>query len=601
MSNSPVSQSFFRSLLSGKLFLRMLKSLVYIFIFLHIIIFVLLNYFFYNSTLHIIIEYAKVLLSNFTIHNISSNFGQLMSQLKSFIIIFFEFEKRVFIKSALVWFGIPLYLLILKYKIKPEADNKYIRGAKLLKTNELMKSIREKVALPFGENVFMPIPAEVKHTFIVGKPGSGKTNTINQIIENIKSRKKKAIVYDFKGDFVSKFYNPEIDKIFNPLDSRTVDWCIFNDVKTQMDINSLAASLIPESQKGDNPFWNNAARDIMAGILHYLYQNGKTTNADIWEAVTQTNTELAKMLKDTPGAEAGYKYLEDPKNKTAMDVISVFIQYAKCFDYMKHMKGGFSIEEWVNNGKEGILFITNYADLKDTLKPILSLFVDTVGKYILSLKDDETRQRRIFIILDEFSTLQKLSTMVNMLTLSRSKGGAIFLGIQNFGLIDDVYNAPTRQTIVNACGNCAVFSVADPETSDYCVRKLGEVEYWENQSSQSIGTNDADRINSNQVKRKEHLVLASDIHGLKDLTAYVRFSNYDVALTTFSYKKFKTISDSFIMRPDLFLSEFKKNALDNNLKNKDLDISQSPQINDLDQEIEFENPKDNKLDNSVDM
>ena len=73
-----------------------------------------------------------------------------------------------------------------------------------------------------------------------------------------------------------------------------------------------------------------------------------------------------------------------------------------------------------------MIYVTNYADIRDTLKPILTLFIDLLGRKLLSLADSHTR--RVFFMLDEVNTLQKMSTLLDLLTLSRSKGGVCLFG-----------------------------------------------------------------------------------------------------------------------------------------------------------------------------
>ncbi len=68
---------------------------------------------------------------------------------------------------------------------------------------------------------------------------------------------------------------------------------------------------------------------------------------------------------------------------------------------------------------------------------MLSLFIDFMGRKLLSLDDDENRS--IYFILDEFGTLQKMPTIVDILTQARSKGGRVFLGTQDFSKIDEIY------------------------------------------------------------------------------------------------------------------------------------------------------------------
>lgn len=97
-----------------------------------------------------------------------------------------------------------------------------------------------------------------------------------------------------------------------------------------------------------------------------------------------------------------------------------------------------------------MILITNCADEEDTLKPTLFLFIDMMGRKLLSLPD--AHDRRVFFMIDEFGTLQRLSTILDLLTLSRSKGGCVFIGIQDYGKIDKLCSREIRQSIVNACG-----------------------------------------------------------------------------------------------------------------------------------------------------
>ena len=70
------------------------------------------------------------------------------------------------------------------------------------------------------------------------------------------------------------------------------------------------------------------------------------------------------------------------------------MQYTSAFEYMSQGESGFSITDWLSDDKPGFIFVTNQSDVKDTLKPILSLFIDFLGKKLLSLPDD--LQRRVF-------------------------------------------------------------------------------------------------------------------------------------------------------------------------------------------------------------
>ena len=124
------------------------------------------------------------------------------------------------------------------------------------------------------------------------------------------ARGDRGVLYDFKGDYTERFYRPGKDLLFNPLDTRCVGWNLFNDIATQMDVDALAGSLIPRAYHAD-PYWNDAARAVFAGVLHHLYAAGHRDNASIWKAVSSDVKEIAKWLRSTPHGEAGHTFVQD--------------------------------------------------------------------------------------------------------------------------------------------------------------------------------------------------------------------------------------------------------------------------------------------------
>ncbi len=375
----------------------------------------------------------------------------------------------------------------------------------------------------------VPIPKKVEceHFFFCGRPGVGKTVAMSQIISQIEEIDGKAIIYDFKGDYVQRFYQPGRDLIFNPLDIRSVGWSLFNEVSTVMDIDAIAHSLIPPAQQND-PFWNDAARDVFSGILRYLFLCGRTKNSDIWELASSPISVISELLAGTPGAERGYVYIQDASGKMALSVHAVMMQFAKAFEFMTDADGSFSIKSWLEDGKPGFIFITSYADIKDTLKPILSLFVDLLGRKLLSMKDD--RSRRVFFMLDEFGTLQKLSSIVQLLTLSRSKGGSTWIGIQDMGQIEKIYGKELRQTIFNACGTSLLFAVKDPDTQKFFSDAIGDTRYIDSEETRQMGSAD-ERDGITLIRRRvtEKLILPSDLQNLPALQAYLKIPGYSIA------------------------------------------------------------------------
>ncbi|MBI3585425.1 MAG: type IV secretion system DNA-binding domain-containing protein [Nitrospinae bacterium] len=283
----------------------------------------------------------------------------------------------------------------------------------MIGVKELNRSIKDdglETRLDIG-GVRIPKDLEQRHFFIIGMQGVGKTTCMSQVLDSLKNCNDdncRGIVYCYKpGDYFAKFYNPKRgDILFNPLDERSIGWNLFSEIKTEMDIDTISSSLIPDAYQQD-PFWHQAARGVFSGILHYCYANNLKTNSDIWMNVTAEIQKIAEKLKQTKGGEAGYSYIQDA-GKQAGSVISTMLQYVHAFRYMTDKSDNFSISDWLERGR-GWLFITNYSSIKDTLRPMLSLFVDLVGTKLLSMRDD--KKRRIFFLLDEFSSLQKIATL----------------------------------------------------------------------------------------------------------------------------------------------------------------------------------------------
>jgi type IV secretory pathway TraG/TraD family ATPase VirD4 len=454
----------------------------------------------------------------------------------------------------------PLIILSFKNRSSKQSSKKYIRGAKLDTAEQFYKKAKERkedLDLPFG-GLKQPRLSETTQMAIFGQPGSGKTVCLNDVIDRVKHRGDKAIIHDYKGDYLSKFYDPETDLIFNPLDRRSLGWNIFNDLRTKMDIDANVASLIPDDPK-EMPFWAVGARTVFSGIIHNLYQENTRSNRDIWQAILEDAPQLINRLNLTDIGQAGQRFIGTGESNQSLGIIAKLIQHTLCFNYMANNDGDFSVIDWLNDGKPGTIFITNYADLKDTLKPILTLFIDLVGRKLLSMPD--SRERRLFMFLDEFNTLQRMPTIVDLLTGSRSKGGCVYIAAQDYGKIDHVYTKPIRQSIVNACSNSVIFSLSD-EAAETASKGMFEVQFMESTRTYNMGVKDwRDGISLNEKKDKEPLIFPSEIEALPTMTGVVKFNNYNRVKTTWHNPKdpkipkniYPDLHSPFEIRDDLIL------------------------------------------------
>ena len=460
---------------------------------------------------------------------------------------FFEALKLPFFVSLVVY---PLVFYFNKKFRKKVKEEQVIKGAKFLSLKEYVKQLKKyksflkiggfnkkkhiltlqdkqnlklnkKEELEFRKSS-LPIPFSIenKHFFILGAPGTGKTLLLNEILEQLKLKEEKVIIHDFKGDFVDKFYNPIEDLIFNPIAADSIKWSIFNDVANEFDIDFVAASIIPQPTPREDPFWKNAAKDVLVAILKYCYRNNLTKNSDIFEILKKSNEEIAELLEKN---NFGYvvDYIKGKDSKQAQSVMSTLKQHTKFLEILKD--GDFSIKDYLLN-KKGFIFLQNTASIKDTISPTLSLFIDVFAKNVLSLKDD--LNRRIFFVLDEFGMLNRLNSIVDLLTNGRSKGASVWLAVQDVGQINNLYGDNLRQTIMNSCNNYFVFKVNDYQTAELLSKKFGEVKIknvdemvnhntFNNLNMQNAG------LNRRISEKIEKLILPSEIQNLNEREFFV--------------------------------------------------------------------------------
>src|SRR5579864_6038092 len=110
---------------------------------------------------------------------------------------------------------------------------------------------------------------ETEGLALVGAPGVGKTLTLRRIIRQAMSRGDLVLVHDAKGEYTSALlaaYSAQT-ALVAPWDIRAVPWMLGADLSTRLDAADGAATLIPEIPGDRQPFWRQAARGVLEGML----------------------------------------------------------------------------------------------------------------------------------------------------------------------------------------------------------------------------------------------------------------------------------------------------------------------------------------------
>ena len=233
------------------------------------------------------------------------------------------------------------------------------------------------------------------------------------------------------------------------------------------------------------------------------------------------------------------------------------MQYTSSFEYMQDLDtdNAFSLLNWLTDGKGGVIFITNYVNCRDILRPILSLVIDLLARKLLSLPDN--LKNRVFFLLDEFPELQPLSSIERLLTTARSRGGSVWIGIQDISQIRNRYGRDGAQTLLNACSTSMVFRSPDPDTGEYFSRRFGEYEsekYATNFSISPEAIGDRQQMTMHSIRKP--LISSTQIQRMENLEYYVSMIGRDIFRTRLTYRDYQQANEAFVMRPGMNLGSW---------------------------------------------
>ena len=173
-------------------------------------------------------------------------------------------------KSALAGFmiafliGIVLAIYFIR-RGKQQTTSQFIRGSQLDTAENVKKRIfRDNNASTITIDGFPLIKGtEVQHLLIHGTVGTGKSQLMMKIIDHLREKGDRVIVYDKGCSFIPLYFNENKDKILNPFDQRCPHWDFWQEAKRDSDFDNMAESLIPNQGESD-PFWINAARTVFS-------------------------------------------------------------------------------------------------------------------------------------------------------------------------------------------------------------------------------------------------------------------------------------------------------------------------------------------------
>ncbi len=436
---------------------------------------------------------------------------------------------------------------------KNKKEIKVLSGFELVDSELLTKRILKLGASPYKiANVPMPKNAEFQHMMVTGTTGSGKSNTIHQLLNQIRANGDQAIIVDTTGGIFARFYDDGRDILLNPLDVRGKNWNLWDEAMLggavcDYVLDEIAESIVPDNhQQGQqDSFWIKSARQVFVESARYLINSDqKTYQALVEMTLVMPLKELSQRLQGTSVAA-----IVDPLiDKTALSVRASLANSLKILSVLDDADDGISLLNLMPNDDKFWIFLSCLPDQREFLKPLFSSQISLIIKGMM--RRTTQNPSRTWIIIDELASLNKLPSLLIGLAEIRKYGGCFVLGFQDLSQLEGVYGASTTKTLSNLTGTKLLFRSVDTDVATRTARYLWEQEKQEANESISFGAHQMrDGVSLSNQKHIKPLVTASQIMMLNDLEAYLKFpQSLPVTKVKFDYTNIESQTEAFVQK-----------------------------------------------------
>ncbi|WP_163097238.1 type IV secretion system DNA-binding domain-containing protein [Acidithiobacillus ferrianus] len=415
----------------------------------------------------------------------------------------------------------------------------HVRGSRITARPKVMaRAILDASPPAKGENEAIRIhpkiqtteALETSHLLIVGGSGAGKTTILWPMIHQIVDRGDKAVIFSFKGDFEQKLDTQFA--LLAPWDTRSALWSLGNDIRTRLDAEALANTLIPSPEKEDNPMWTNGSRSLLVGIIAEVQKE----RGENWGFA-----DLAKKCAEALAHFPILKEIISRENPMATSLISggaesrttasflanvaahltQVINLGVAADNLKDSAGGrhWSVNKWINgNGKTPPVAILGFRPSAKALSEAwCASLVEQIVLKLEDLPDASPEDRRVWLILDEVPRMGKIPSITEALEVLRSKGVRMILGCQGIGQIEERYSKTTARSWSMQTATKIIGRIGEPEDQKWAANLVGERDLERFNTQYTTGSQSSSQGGSYQRVR-EHVVMPSQFGQIVKVT-----------------------------------------------------------------------------------
>lgn len=328
-----------------------------------------------------------------------------------------------------------------------------------------------------------------KHMMLVGGTGCGKSTLFYHIIEQLKKKMTAddvMIIFDSKGDFYSKFYEKQDCVIGNSPQyvQQSERWNIFKEVladgweanQVMMNAQEICKALFEERTKNNssNPFFPNAARDLLAAIIVATIRIGEGSkqfmadnfyNNRLKEFLdSSSGTDICEYLDGFNDMRSVLSYIEGDSSQSQGVLAEMFSVVRDVFIGVFSEKGKFSMRNFVRQKGARTLFIEYDLSIGSVLTPVYKILFDLALREALGRTKS---QGNVYFICDEFKLLPNLQHIDDGVNFGRSLGVKVFAGLQSIEQLYEIYGQSRGRNLAAGFSSIIAFRANDVTTREY--------------------------------------------------------------------------------------------------------------------------------------
>ncbi len=423
----------------------------------------------------------------------------------------------------------------------------HLRGRSLRRVDEIetvLETQSETRNIRLGRFLF---PGRIAHGHFacVGATGSGKTMLQRLLMQSAlpevgRGRGCRALIYDAKQDLVSILAGLRLTcpvRLFHPLDTRATAWDMAADITSPASALQAASLLIPRSDRDTNPFFTNAARHLLFGVLIQCILRAPSLWSFRQVLLVLRDTQLLRRILDL-SRETRHLLQYCAHEGTFQNIVSTLLTYIGPYEIVAaawdRSESRLGLRAWLQ--EESILILGNDEANRVAIDTLNRMVFQRLTELILGQSEvNGANPRQTWLFLDEVREMGRLEGLSRLLTKGRSKGVAAVLGFQDVAGLHNVYGRDVAEELLGQCNSKVILRLNSPGTAKWASQLFGTREVLErsrnlnrSRSSRNLGLDSSASSGeaiSNGITKRD-VVLESEFLDLPEPTPERGLSAY---------------------------------------------------------------------------